>query len=109
MKAFFRDLKWKKGEVSFMSGPFYSEPANAIRGRNDVYIFPESAELHLVLYTENGQYICENIIDTVKGVNGWKKISQNRYNKLFNRFSSKPYFDIDANGRIMNIDILARF
>ena len=108
MKAYYQNLRWVKGTVELKQGPFYSVPDNVVIGSNNTYIFPDPAKLYFTVVTDSNEYITENIIDTVKFVNGWKKMSQKRYDTLERKLSSVSEYHIDSDGRILNLGFYAK-
>lgn len=109
MKAYFENLRWEKGQVRlFRRSEVSFIPSNAVEGSNDTLIVPVSAELNFTVVTENNDCITSNIIDVVKGVNGWKKLSQSRYDKLNNKLVNIQEYDIDSNGNIRNLASIVR-
>jgi hypothetical protein len=103
MHAKFKDLTWEKGTVNLVNARSYgSIPRDAIRTSYGSYIVPNPAKLYLVLLAEDGRTITMDIVNVVKNINGWNKISEKRYNKLRARLENQTFL-IDEDDNIVDL------
>lgn len=103
MKYYFSSIKWIKGSAGLEQG-FRGNyvPSNAIAGGNGSYICSYPAKLLLRLKSEDGN-ICEfNIVKTVRAVNGWRNLSNNRFGIIEARLEDEYEFEV-VNGEILNL------
>ena len=106
-KAYYQNLQWVKGTVQLLNGSCNYIPADAIEASNNTYILPNPAKLYFTVITDQNDCITEDIIEIVKDVNGWKKLSQPRYDKLNKKLIKIPNFEVDDYG-IRNLEKLVK-
>lgn len=102
MKAFFKKLIWEKSGVIQKTDCTYDaskKEKNSKQSLNSSI----SSRLNLIVITERGEYITFNIIDLVKFVNGWVKMSEKRYNSLHEKLTNVDAYSIDKRGNIQNL------
>ena len=104
MKARFIRLDWVIGSpLTLVQGVKNGKvPNGAVYGSNGSFMVNNNpSELWLVIETEDG-YVCRlNIINTVRFINNWKRISKKRYNELKAKLNN-VIFDIQ-DGKITNL------
>lgn len=104
MLARFKKIKWIKGSRDFVQGVKGGyRPRNAISGGNGSFVCETPAELILTVQTEDGREVSWNIISLVRAVNGWRRITQNRFDILEAKLKSVDKFILDNENRIVNL------
>ena len=107
MKAYYQNLRWVKGTVKLLNGSSNYIPTEAIPASNNTFILPNPAQLFFTVVTDHNDQVTEDIIDVVKDVNGWKKLSQPRYEKLEKKLIRIPSFEVDEKG-IKNLESIVK-
>lgn len=86
----FEKLTWIKGRTELVQGiKGNSIPYNAIRGGNGSFVVAIPAKL--ILTYDGGK--TRNIIFMVKQINGWKKLSQKRFDMLEKKLKEMGEFN----------------
>lgn len=84
-------------------------PYGAIRGGNGSFlVIDEKAEIHLELEDQDGEiFRSQNIINDIRRIMGWSRITANRVCLLENIFSN-AVFVVNEEGFIFNLEEILR-
>ena len=108
--ARYLQLNWKKcSKPRFVQSSFAHSRAVGYGNGYNVFV-DDPAELHLLVFDDAADcaYESDDIIDSVRSILGWKRITEQRVEMLRNYFCDKT-FDI-KDGEIANIkDLLYQF
>lgn len=103
-----KDVCWIKGSTSVEQGyKNYYVPERAFAGSNGTFVCTTPAELRLGVVDSNGQFYSIDIIKTIRRVNGWQRLTNNRYTMLKERFLGRTLV-IDS-GEIIGLEDLVSF
>lgn len=83
LKSYYVSLKWNKGSRDFVQGVKGNKvPYNAAYGGNGSFVCETPAELIITVITADGRKLSKNIINVVKSVNGWSRLTRKRVDLL---------------------------
>ena len=102
----FLDLRWEKSSppVLVQGVKNNQAPKNAIGGGNGSFIINnDSSELILIYMDNNGLEHQINIIDDVKKINNWSRLSENRVNYLKEKLNDTENFSIEKLAEILKL------
>lgn len=105
----FKRLRWVKGTSGIVKGCKDGYvPRGAIAGSNGTYRVVTPACLDLTVESEDGRVFTWDIIDFVRDVTGWCRLSERRFEALETAFQEKRIFDFDEKIGIVGLDDLVR-
>lgn len=104
MIATFKKIEWNKGYKELVQGiKGGRRPYNAVCGGNGSFICNNPSELILTVETEDGREVSRNIISVVRAVNGWGRITQNRFEIIEAMLKNVNKFELDEGEYIINL------
>ena len=100
-----RNVHWVKGTAGLEQG-FKNNyvPPRAFAGSNGTFVCTTPAELRLELISSSGERYTKDIIRTVRNVNGWTRLSENRVALIKNKLCGKTI--AIENGEIIGLESL---
>ena len=105
MKAYFKSLEWKKGSRDFVQGVKGNRvPYNAIYGGNGSFVCNTPAALVLTVEAEDGRSVSRNIINVVRKVNGWSRLTQNRVDLIESKLMQSREMELDNRDYIVDLE-----